>query len=971
MKRSALISIICSMVAAVIMVIGAMLVMVGTGIFDVEQRTLVLSSSSATIIYDGQNLTDSEWHLTQGELKAGHSLSVNVSGAQRNVGISPNYISATVLDANGADVTADYNIVYEPGVLNVRSRDIVIIADSDMKLYDGEPLTSNKYKLESARSLVATDTLNVEVEGSRTEIGVEANRIKNVTITNEHGEDVTRNYNISTKDGKLIVYDDDTLVIKSEDDQKFFDGVALTNDGWEIISGALRPNHTLNVEVTGKRVAAGDAENEFTTVILDENGNDVTASYEILEVYGTLTVLPAKLTVKSNSAEKFYDGKPLTDGGYTIEAADQMPRGTEYYTSNFNFEIKITGAQTDVGVSDNTFEEDDCKVTFVEALTGTTIDLTDSFDLTFECGKLTVEDPAALTPDMDAEYFVVTSSIDDTVYLKMSSMGNYNGKGWDAAEEYGKTIGNGISAYFLPTYAISNTAGQNKPAKLEVDPVGGIFAMPYYSVADPTTKTNNDANITRGATEAYTVNYYSYNNYSGVEVSSRYSTYENNYRIYVSRSNEQYMTVDAQTREYLQKEIINKEPEFEGIKSKKDLQKIEIVAKYIQNAAEYNLKYNPELRNSDNMVIAFLRDYKEGVCEHYASAATLLFRCLDIPARYTVGFMDEVTAGEAKTITGERAHAWVEVYIDGIGWMPVEVTGGSGSGSGSGSDSDSDNNGNGPLLFNLKPKETYIEYKSVDTYEPIQKAYEEEKLTAEGYKVEDLKISLKDEYVSTPGIHVTQISNIKITDKNGVVVYEMRDESIITDTKKLKINTNPGKLQIYREELTFSNETDKITHTYDGKSVCGNESKITRFGNLSSQYSCSFTLKESGTNVGREQNRFDVIIRDSKGKDVTQEFKINKKYGEIKIIERPITITAESKNGIYPDVTSLKCERYEITPGALLQGHVIASYKANGELSMPGDCETWISDVVIMDENDKDVTKNYAISYVKGKLILD
>ena len=41
-----------------------------------------------------------------------------------------------------------------------------------------------------------------------------------------------------------------------------------------------------------------------------------------------------------------------------------------------------------------------------------------------------------------------------------------------------------------------------------------------------------------------------------------------------------------------------------------------------------------------NIVTAFLSDrYTEGVCRHYASAATMIFRALKIPARYTIGYV--------------------------------------------------------------------------------------------------------------------------------------------------------------------------------------------------------------------------------------------------------------------------------------------------------------------------------------------
>lgn len=62
----------------------------------------------------------------------------------------------------------------------------------------------------------------------------------------------------------------------------------------------------------------------------------------------------------------------------------------------------------------------------------------------------------------------------------------------------------------------------------------------------------------------------------------------------------------------------------------------------------------------------------------YATAAVLAFRVYGIPARYAEGYyvsdkMIQEQGGQV-SVTGQNAHAWVEVYFDGIGWLPVDVT---------------------------------------------------------------------------------------------------------------------------------------------------------------------------------------------------------------------------------------------------------------------------------------------------------
>ena len=73
-------------------------------------------------------------------------------------------------------------------------------------------------------------------------------------------------------------------------------------------------------------------------------------------------------------------------------------------------------------------------------------------------------------------------------------------------------------------------------------------------------------------------------------------------------------------------------------------------------------------------VYYFLTESRRGYCMHYASAVTLMLRSAGIPARYVSGFAAEISPGRRVSIPDRAAHAWVEVWIDGFGWYPVEVT---------------------------------------------------------------------------------------------------------------------------------------------------------------------------------------------------------------------------------------------------------------------------------------------------------
>jgi transglutaminase-like putative cysteine protease len=78
---------------------------------------------------------------------------------------------------------------------------------------------------------------------------------------------------------------------------------------------------------------------------------------------------------------------------------------------------------------------------------------------------------------------------------------------------------------------------------------------------------------------------------------------------------------------------------------------------------------------------AFTQETKRGYCQHFAGAMTLMLRMLGVPARVAVGF----TSGsyDAKrglwTVTDRNAHAWVEAWFAGYGWLPFDPTPGRGA----------------------------------------------------------------------------------------------------------------------------------------------------------------------------------------------------------------------------------------------------------------------------------------------------
>ena len=75
---------------------------------------------------------------------------------------------------------------------------------------------------------------------------------------------------------------------------------------------------------------------------------------------------------------------------------------------------------------------------------------------------------------------------------------------------------------------------------------------------------------------------------------------------------------------------------------------------------------------------------KRGYCEQFAAAFAAMARSIGIPARVAVGFTkgdeDEANQDGLFRVKGRNAHAWPEVYFEGLGWVPFEPTPGRGPG---------------------------------------------------------------------------------------------------------------------------------------------------------------------------------------------------------------------------------------------------------------------------------------------------
>ena len=103
--------------------------------------------------------------------------------------------------------------------------------------------------------------------------------------------------------------------------------------------------------------------------------------------------------------------------------------------------------------------------------------------------------------------------------------------------------------------------------------------------------------------------------------------------------------------------------------------KVEAVIAWLRRTHGYTTDLKRDERIADPLE-DFLFAEKAGHCEYFASAAAILLRLSGVPTRYVNGFLggEWNSMREAITVRENRAHSWVEAYLDSEGWVRVDAT---------------------------------------------------------------------------------------------------------------------------------------------------------------------------------------------------------------------------------------------------------------------------------------------------------
>jgi transglutaminase-like putative cysteine protease len=102
---------------------------------------------------------------------------------------------------------------------------------------------------------------------------------------------------------------------------------------------------------------------------------------------------------------------------------------------------------------------------------------------------------------------------------------------------------------------------------------------------------------------------------------------------------------------------------------------LEVLRSYISTQG-FNYTLSPGVYDGDHQIDDFLFDSKSGFCSYYAGSLAFLLRAINVPSRVVVGYMggEDNEISQTMSIYQRDAHAWVEVFIEGQGWLRLDPT---------------------------------------------------------------------------------------------------------------------------------------------------------------------------------------------------------------------------------------------------------------------------------------------------------
>ncbi len=307
-------------------------------------KNVELTANSDTVPYNGQ---EQEVSGFTGAPEDADFRAITVGAKGTNAGTyHANFPTGTkgTVDATGKYiVTKAIN-----GSLTINKRSVTLTSASDSKVYDGTALTNDKVTVGGADGFADGEGAEYNVTGTQTNVGSSDNTF---TYTLKKGTKAD-NYDIKTENGTLTVTpvtDKVTVTITGNTASEKYDGTEKTASGYGV-SISNEKYTEADFEFKGNAEVKGTDANTYPMGLTAANFTNKSANFtnvEFVVTDGSLTINKRNVTLTSATDSKVYDGNALTNDKVTV--------GGDGFAKDEGATYDVTGSQTVVGSSENTF----------------------------------------------------------------------------------------------------------------------------------------------------------------------------------------------------------------------------------------------------------------------------------------------------------------------------------------------------------------------------------------------------------------------------------------------------------------------------------------------------------------------------------------------------------------------------------------------------------------------------------------
>ena len=289
------------------------------------------------VLYDGGKheqkpvVKDGKTTLTEGE-----HYTLHYDGDTTNAG------TVTVVVFGTGNYNGETSVSYK-----ITPRKVTLTSESGSKPYDGTPLTRPDVKVEGD-GFVAGEVEEKSIRATGSVLNVGDNGKNAIEFTTTDAFKYT-NYAVTKNEGTLTITGQS--IVPDPDNPDSYKGITISNPENKTYDGK---EHKWAPEVKDKEGKALTKDTDYTVSYDKTDFTNVTGEIKVTitgkgnytgKVEKSYQILPATLTVTTNSAEKTHDGNQLTADG-TITG----------FVNGETATFMITGSQTDVGSSTNTYK---------------------------------------------------------------------------------------------------------------------------------------------------------------------------------------------------------------------------------------------------------------------------------------------------------------------------------------------------------------------------------------------------------------------------------------------------------------------------------------------------------------------------------------------------------------------------------------------------------------------------------------